>query len=252
MVLKNKTSKGILTMVNNWRNIWNKKAIVTKEYSGNEFERFCELKKANGFDVAVGDEHTYYSSFYSSWLSFYNRVVDLIGEDIHSVYEVGCGSGVNLFMFKSRLPKAVFGGCDYSDAMVNSAKISTGSCDFVSCGADEISVKTKFDVVMSESVFQYFESEQYAEKVLRKMIEKTNKLTYLGEIHNKVYENELMEYRRKTIQNYEERYKGLNKLFLHKEWVEDIAKDYGKKVLFTEVDNPEYLNGKYEFNCFIY
>ena len=84
------------------------------------------------------------------------------------------------------------------------------------------------------------------------MIEKSVKLTYLGEIHNKELEEELMEYRRKTIENYDERYKGLNKLFLRKDWVENIAREYNKKVIFTEVDNPEYMNGKYDFNCYIY
>lgn len=239
-------------MSNNWKNIWNNKKVVSKEYSGDEYERFCELKKANGFDVAVGDEYSYFRSFYQTWLDFYDKVRELIGDDIQSVFEVGCGSGVNIFMFKNRLPEAKFGGVDYSETLVNSAKISTGSDEFVCCGADEISVELKFDIVMSESVFQYFESEEYAERVLRKMIEKSNKLTYLGEIHNKIYEEELLEYRRKTIEDYEERYKGLNKLFLHKDWISAIAKEYGKKVLFTEIDNPEYLNGKYEYNCFIY
>lgn len=83
------------------------------------------------------------------------------------------------------------------------------------------------------------------------MIQKSNKLTYLGEIHNKDFEKELMEYRRKTIDNYEERYKGLHKLFLSKKWIENIAKDYGKKVRFTEINNSEYLNSKFEYNCYI-
>ena len=85
-------------------------------------------------------------------------------------------------MFKNRLPEAEFGGCDYSESLVSSAIISTGCHGFKHCEAKEISTTPKFDIVMSESVFQYFESH-----------------------------------------------------------------DYGKKVIFTEVDNPEYLNGKYEY-----
>ena len=236
---------------NRWKTIWNSKHTVMDDHSGDEFKRFCELKKANGFDVAVGNEEVYYKSFYNGWLQFYGMVKELVGNDIDSVFEVGCGSGVNIFMFKNRISNAVYGGCDYSEAMVKSAKIVTGSDDFSCCGANEISVDPKYDLVMAESVFQYFESQEYAETVLRKMIEKTKRITYLGEIHNKLYENDLMEFRRRTIDNYEERYKGLNKLFLDKGWIESIAKDYGKKVIFTEVDNPEYLNGKYEYNCYI-
>lgn len=236
----------------NWKTIWqNKKTVLSESYK-DEFDRFCELKKANGFDVAVGEENTYLRYFYRGWIDFYECVLELIGNKIDSVYEVGCGSGVNLFMFKNRLPDVKLGGCDYSETMIASAMISTNSSDFRCCSANEISVEPKYDIVIAESVFQYFESQEYAEFVLRKMINKSEKLIYLGEIHNKEKEDELMEYRRKTIENYEERYKGLKKLFLSKGWIESIAKEYGKEVLFTEVNNPEYLNGKYEFNCFIY
>lgn len=41
----------------------------------------------------------------------------MIGNKIDSVYEVGCGSGVNLFMFKNRLPDVKLGGCDYSETI---------------------------------------------------------------------------------------------------------------------------------------
>lgn len=153
-------------------------------------------------------------------------------------------------MFLNR-KKCRVGGIDYSDSMVESAKISTGSDNFYCCGANDITVEPKYDIVMSESVFQYFESLEYAESVLRKMIEKSKKLTYLGEIHNAEFEQELMDKRKKTIENYEEKYKGLSKLFYEKSWIEKIAQEYGKRVYFTDVNNTDYINGKYIFNCYI-
>ena len=239
--------------MNDWKKIWNNKKVVSPECGDNEFDRFCELKKANGFDVAVGNADLYYSSFYNGWIDFYNTIIELIGKDINSVYEVGCGNGVNLFMFKNRLGEnATFGGIDYSISMIESAKITIGSNDLVCGGADEVDSTCKYDIVMSESVFQYFESLEYSEKVLRTMIEKSNKLTYVGEMHDKKFENELLEYRRMTIEDYDKKYEGLNKLFFDRQWVVNIASEYNKKVLFTYIDNPEYINGKYEFNCFIY
>lgn len=110
----------------------------------------------------------------------------------------------------------------------------------------------KYDLVMAESVFQYFESTEYAEDVLNKMLQKAEKIVYLGEMHDKEYETELMEYRRKTIPNYDENYKGLHKLFYSKQWIEDIAKKYEKKVVYSYVDNTEYINGKYLFNCYVF
>ena len=239
-------------MASNWKTIWENKQIISAESGKEEFERFCELKKANGFDVAVEEEGLYLKSFYKTWLKFYEQLSDIICDDLESVYEVGCGSGVNLFMLKNRLPEVKLGGCDYSSSMVESAKIATLSDAFSCCSASEIQEEPQFDLVMAESVFQYFESQSYAENVLRKMIKKSRKITYLGEIHDKEKEKELMDYRRRTIENYDERYKGLNKLFLSKQWIQKIASEYGKQVLFTSVDNPEYINGKYEFNCYIY
>lgn len=238
---------------NNWKSIWNKKSVVSFDLEEDEYLRFCELKKANGFDVAVGDADAYYGAFYQSWLDFYNMVVDLVGKDIDSIFEVGCGNGVNLYMFQNRLGKKTrLGGVDYSTSMIESSLHTIGGGDFSCCGADEIVPSPKYDIVMAESVFQYFQSLDYTEKVLRTMIEKSNKLTYLGEIHDKKYEQELLEYRRKTIENYDEKYEGLTKLFIDKKWIEDIAAKYNKNVLFTDINNPEYINGKYEYNCFIY
>lgn len=81
----------------NWKSIWDKKAAVSDIKDNDEFDTFCILKKANGFDVAVRNEGSYYKSFYQEWIRFYNKVIGLIGYDIHSVFEVGCGSGGQSF-----------------------------------------------------------------------------------------------------------------------------------------------------------
>lgn len=241
-------------MPNGWKDIWCTKQTVCSDNGTDEFARFCELKKANGFDVAVGNEKLYFELFYQEWMSFFHKIAELLGEgigDIKSVYEAGCGSGVNLYMFQNRL-QCKTGGCDYSPAMAESARIVTGCEDFRCCSANEISIEPQYDIVMAESVFQYFESHVYAEEVLRKVIKKSRKITYVGEIHNAVYEQELMECRRKSIDNYETKYEGLSKLFFYKEWFHRIASDYGRKVVYMDVKNPEYINAKYLFNCFIF
>lgn len=238
--------------MNKWKTIWDKKEIARVIDGEEEFDTFCRLKKIDGFDVAVEDATSYYNNFYNEWLNFFEEVKRLTkGKTVSSVYEVGCGSGVNLFLFLNRGDYKL-GGCDYSENMVEGARIITESEDLRCIPADKIDPDNKYDLVMSESVFQYFESLDYAEVVLKKMLEKSNILTYLGEIHDSRFEEELIEHRRKTIEDYEKRYEGLGKLFIDRNWIIDIAKEYGKEVLFTEKDNPDYINGKYEYNCFIY
>ncbi len=237
--------------MNKWTEIWSRKPVIKDDNNGgDEFERFVRLKKANGFDVAVDNEEKYFRAFYNEWLEFYDRILKLCGNNVANVYEVGCGSGVNLFMFENR--SVIGGGCDYSRSMIETAKNYLNSCDLICCEAAEINTSPQYDVVMSESVFQYFDSLDYADEVIRKMMEKSRKLVYIGEIHDKVYEEQLMDYRRKTIEDYDTKYAGLNKLFFEKNWFENIARSYGRSVSFSKVYNPEYINGGYIFNCYIY
>lgn len=55
---------------NKWKIIWNNKVSIkaSDDENRNEFDRFCELKKANGFDVAVGNEQAYFRAFYNGWI----------------------------------------------------------------------------------------------------------------------------------------------------------------------------------------
>lgn len=50
---------------NKWQEIWSRKQVVDKDDRKDEFDRFCELKKANGFDVAVENGESYYRHFYN-------------------------------------------------------------------------------------------------------------------------------------------------------------------------------------------
>lgn len=87
-------------MDNNWKKIWDSKR-CSQIKTCSEFDTFIELKRADGFDVAVENEKEYYQYFYDEWLSFYKKVNEHF-ENVNSVYEVGCGSGVNLYMFAKR------------------------------------------------------------------------------------------------------------------------------------------------------
>ena len=239
--------------MNKWRFIWEGKDIENLDLEKSEFEIFCDLKKADGFDVNIENEEAYYMSFYNAWKEMYQKIGTFSADGIRSVYEVGCGSGVNLFLFQNRMRKNIrLGGIDYSDSLLNIARRIICSKDLICGDANDVDETEKYDLVMSDSVFQYFEGLDYAETVLRKMLLKANKLVYIGELHDSSMKEKWLESRRKSMENYDKIYEGLPKMFYSREWISHIAEDYNKKTCFTTWDNQEYWNSKYLFNCYIY
>ncbi len=78
--------------MNRWKEIWQNRGAYFSEKT-DVFEMFCELKRADGFDVGVGKD--YYENFWKYQKSVRDRIFQIVG-GIDSLFEVGCGSGVNL------------------------------------------------------------------------------------------------------------------------------------------------------------
>jgi len=237
---------------NKWESIWGRKRPDNIDLSKNEFDVFCALKKADGFDVSVHDEQKYFRAFYNEWMEMYRQVNELVKNGLHSVYEVGCGSGVNLYLFQNRIKECALGGIDYSQGLIDIARNVVSGADLVCGSAEKLDVGKKYDLVMADSVFQYFAGEEYAEDVLNKMILKSDKIVYISELHDITLQEEWLAFRRKSMDDYDRIYEGLDKMFYSKEWLIDIATRHNKQVMFTKGDNPEYWNSKYIFNCFIF
>ncbi len=238
--------------INNWQKIWGNKGLGESLEGKSEFEAFCLLKEADGFDVAVGDKERYYRGFYDEFLRFYNHITSLCDDSVKSLYEVGCGSGVNLFLFGNRIEGLRSGAVDYSESLLKSASEIAGGDDFTCGEAADMPLEPKYDLIMSESVFEYFPSDEYATVVLRKMLEKSNKAVAVLGIYDKDREQDMMDYRRSRIPDYDKRYEGLPKRFYAREWFMEIAGAYGKTVSFEKPDNPEYWNAEYQYNAFIH
>lgn len=105
-------------MANSWKKIWNNRDTELTSFNAeNEFKMYSQLKKLDGFDVSVENEIEYYKSFYTSILETLKKLSDNI--DIKSGYEVGCGSGANLYLMQRR--GISVGGIDYSEKLVSTA-----------------------------------------------------------------------------------------------------------------------------------
>ena len=241
-----------------WKKVWEGREGLTKEFleenKDSEIITYAKLKKLDGFDVSVDNENAY-NSFLDEFEAMFDMLKKLTVDkgEIRSVYEVGCGSGANLYLFRNRIKEFSGGGSDFSEKQIETAKtVFPEMEDLKNLEAVNIPIEPRYDVVMSESVFQYFPSDEYAGEVVDKMIAKAKKIVYIGEICDAVYEEEQMAARRAKIENYDEVYKGLGRKFYSREFFEALAAKHNKSIKFTACENEEYVNGKYMFNCYIY
>lgn len=230
-----------------WKTIWENRAACIDNIH-DEKELFLALKRGNGFDAA-GD-----GMDYDALEQQYRKIKEKLffrysGKD-KSVYEIGCGDGASLFMFERDGIRC--GGLDYSESLLEDARKVLRTRDLVCDEACNLDTTQKYDALLSNSVFSYFTDTTYAECVLERMYQKANYSIGLIDIHDKTKEDAFLEFRRKSIANYDERYRGLEKLFYEKAFFERFAAEYHMKLIFEESDVAGYWNNEFVFHCYMY
>lgn len=226
----------------NWKNIWSKKELIS-----NNDSVLSKLIAADGFDTGFG---TISEDDWISYSKYISNKLDIKYND--SIFEVGCGSGAFLYNFYQN--KNAVGGIDYSENLISIANDYLKDGHFYCDEAINIDVKIKYDIVLSNSVFFYFSSLEYSQKVLEKMISKANKAIAILEISDNEYKHESLKVRKEnmTEEEYNERYEGLNHLYYDKQWFIDIAKRYNLKIEIEQQNIRNYKNNAYRFNVFLY
>lgn len=242
--------------MNKWKEIWSNRISNDNLLSSNSSEKdiFLELKRIDGFD-GIGSTLTY-----EALIKQYNMIKQRLIEDaynyskvngnINTVFEVGCGSGANLFLLENEGYKV--GGIDYSDKLISVASKVLETKDLVCDEAINLDIEPTYDVILSNSVFSYFQSVDYAWEVLEKITKKANYSLGLIDLHDEEKKDDFIAFRRKEVPNYDELYKDLSKQFYSKEFFKEFAHDNNLNIVFTESDIPGYWNNDYIFNCFMY
>ena len=59
-------------------------------------------------------------------------------------------------------------------------------------------------------------------------------------------------YRRAAIPDYNERYKGLSKLFYRRSFFADFARSHSLRIEYPAIEMEGYWNTPFVFNCFMY
>ena len=238
-------------MENHWQELWNNRKINFDELSSEDETRLIlELKRIVGWDfknvVVDADE-------FKREYEYLKESLGLKDKTSASVFEVGCGSGANLYFFKKDGFK--IGGSDYAENLLDVAKRILGEKFFVECIADEatnLPTEIKYDAVFAAAVFYYFPDLDYVEKVLDRMVDKATHSIGLLRLLDAAAKEDYLKYRREHTKNYDELYKNLPKLFLPKKFFEEYAAKNNLSIKFSKHHIEGFWNEPFNFDCFLY
>ena len=243
-------------MANKWREVWERRDIDKDILSSGDYKNvYLALKIMNGFDsVKELSGGVGYDAFYEQYVEIKRELefsAAAEGKKPESIFEVGCGSGASLYLFQR--DGLSVGGIDYSKAGIEiSAKILQNPRELIYDEAVNLSSEVKYDMVLSNSVFSYFKDYGYASRVLEIMYEKANKSIGIIDIHDISRKEAFVAYRKKTSEDYEERYQDLPKLFYDRTFFLDFAVKHGMDIKFRQSKVKGYWNNDFVFNCFMW
>lgn len=220
----------------NWKDIWENRHENTSESS-----ILMRLIALDGFDTGHGTISE------DAWLQYIDTIKEKLCIDSHtSIFEIGCGAGAFLYYFSENGNN--IGGIDYSHSLINIANKYINSNDLSVCEAINLDCQKKYDVIISNSVFFYFPSLEYASNVLEKMLEKCKKSIAILEINDSSKKDIALSIRN---QNCQKNYDGLNHLYYEKDWFISFAKKHNIVIKIEDQCISGYDNSSYRFNVFL-
>ncbi len=225
--------------MNSWKEIWNKRR-PAGVYD------LADLIKFNGFD----SEGTSFNA--SSWVRYVNSFQTTIPiNSSDSIFEFGCGCGAFLFPFYEK--GHAVGGIDYSEVLINIAKISMAKADLQLQDIQEPTKDKIYDLVLAHSVFQYFESLEFAKSVCYKMLEKSSRKVAILDVPNKRLQKESEHARSIAQAGYQANNSQdeLSHLYYEKQWFEQFAIEENINIEIIDQAVDGYINSKYRFNVII-
>jgi len=187
-----------------------------------------------------------------AWRQYVQDVSHKIGlEESDSVYEVGCGAGAFLYLIYGSGHKV--GGIDYSSSLIDIAQKVMPGMYFSVGEARDVDTIEKYDVVVSNTVFQYFSDLGYAREVLTRMLDKAERVVAVLDVSDRALREEFEEARRGALPKgeYEKKYEGLDHLYYEKDWFRDAAKEHEYDIEIFGQDIQNYKGNRFRFNVVI-
>lgn len=221
---------------NNWKAIWNKDERINMII-------LEALMKTDGFDSGAGKFSV------EDWVLYINdmyKKINILPKD--SIYEIGCGSGA--FIYPLFLKNHKVGGVDYSENLLHLSMMMMPHMYFENKEAIEMKTDETYDIVLSHSVFQYFNDLDYCKKVIIKMIKKAKRKVAILDINDESKKDAYLKIRKGYMnkKEYEKKYNGLSHIFYSKSWFEKIAQEYNLKATIFDQSFSKYANSDLRFN----
>ena len=227
-------------MLNNWKDIWNKRSSEADEIN------LQMLIQLDGYDGGAGKIHE------KDWRVLTKRLGDKLEIKAgDSVFEVGSGSGAFLYSLMMDFDIKV-GGIDFSAGLTEVARNIIPKGNFIMDEAINLSESPKYDHVISNGVFHYFDL-NYAQTVINTMIKKAVKKIGIFEVPDLASKKELESIRRSTLskKEYDKKYANLKHTYYSKDWFMEIARKYDLSVTVFDGCVPNYAQNDYRFNVIL-
>jgi len=221
-----------------WHKVWERKYADASEKP---------LHVVDGFD-SLSEEQ---------WFSLVAAFKKLIGPTAGlDVLEVGCGAGAFAQYFSECQS---FAGIDYSAAAITSISQRFNGDFRVAEAAALPYPNQSFDVVMCFSVFFYFDSFEYAERVLEEMYRtrKPGGVLFVGEVNDAAKQDLYHSIRAGERRDARSLVKDAitTHLFYEKSFFETFAKRKNLRISITDEDSmelPYYTSSRYRYSVKMY
>ena len=241
-------------MENRWHEIWDNRKSNLQEIDFNDEQALIlELKRIIGLDALGKGSAIAFSEIRDEYEDLKNHLQIKNSEQGGSVFEVGVGSGANLYFFRKE--GFAVGGADYSEKLLEITKEVIGVenlIECIHCEASEIPTDIKYDAVFAAGVFQYFKDIAYVEEVLDRMLMKAKSSLAVIRVPAWETKEEFLKYRRAQNKNYDEMYKDTPHLFISKKFFTEYAKKHNLTYKFAHHYIKNFWNNDFIFNCFLY
>ncbi|HIZ34295.1 MAG TPA: class I SAM-dependent methyltransferase [Candidatus Ruania gallistercoris] len=229
-------------MSQTWQQIWSAKGAAVAPQHAPDSGTLERLMDLGGYTSPTA----------AGALSAYERHFRYVRESLSigtgdSVYEVGCGAGALLYWLHTHCRQV--GGADFAEPLVQHARAALPAADdLVHADADRIETTPRYDVVLSNGVFLYFASAEYARRVTERMITKATRAIGIFDVNDADRREEALEVRRAAQRERGLDYSGLEQLFLPRELFTSIADRHGLECRIDDTATTASANARYRYH----